>query len=233
VAVSHFVERAVIQSGLPADRVSMIYDGVQIPPEISQTQRDSARQRLGIPQGIPSIGNVAAFVPEKGHALLLEAFAKLRAQFSGCVLLLRGEGPELASLQTRAHQLRVAEAVKFLPRGTEIETMFAAMDVFAFPSHEEPLGSALLAAMAHSLPVAAIARGGVPEVVEDGSNGLLVKDLNADVFSSAIAGLVAHTDEATRLGMAARKTVKSRFSANRMVEETVRLYDALVAPAVD
>jgi glycosyltransferase involved in cell wall biosynthesis len=233
VAVSHFVERSVIQSGLPADRVSMIYDGVQIPPEISQTQRDSARRRLGIPQGIPSIGNVAAFVPEKGHALLLEAFAKLRAQFSGCVLLLRGEGPELASLQTLAGQLRVAEAVKFLPRDTKIETMFAAMDVFAFPSQEEPLGSALLAAMAHSLPVVAIARGGVPEVVEDGSNGLLVKDLNADVFSSAIAGLVAHTDEATRLGMAARKTVKSRFSANRMVEETVRLYEALLAPAVD
>jgi glycosyltransferase involved in cell wall biosynthesis len=233
VAVSHFVERSVIQSGLPADRVSMIYDGVQIPPEISQTQRDSARRRLGIPQGIPSIGNVAAFVPEKGHALLLEAFAKLRAQFSGCVLLLRGEGPELASLQTLAGQLRVAEAVKFLPRDTKIETMFAAMDVFAFPSQEEPLGSALLAAMAHSLPVVAIARGGVPEVVEDGSNGLLVKDLNADVFSSAIAALVAHTDEATRLGMAARKTVKARFSANRMVEETLRLYEALVAAAVD
>ena len=233
VAVSHFVERSVIQSGLPAGRVSMIYDGVQISPEISQTQRDSARRQFGIAEGIPCFGNVAAFVPEKGHALLLEAFAKLRAQFPGCVLLLRGEGPELASLQTLGRQLRVAEAVKFLPRGTEIETMFAAMDVFAFPSHEEPLGSALLAAMAHSLPVVAIARGGIPEVVEDGSNGLLVKDLNADVFSSAIAGLVAHTDEATRLGMAARKTVMSRFSANRMVEETVRLYEALVAPAVD
>jgi len=233
VAVSHFVERSVIQSGLAADRVSMIYDGVQIPPEISQSQRDSARRQLGIPQGIPSIGNVAAFVPEKGHALLLEAFAKLRAQFSGCVLLLRGEGPELASLQTLARQLRVADAVKFLPSGTEIEIMFAAMDVFAFPSHEEPLASALLAAMAHSLPVAAIGRGGVPEVVEDGKNGLLVKDLDSDAFASAFARLFGQPDEAARLGMAARKTVKSRFSANRMVEETLRLYEALVAPAVD
>lgn len=229
VAVSHFVERSVIQSGLPADRVSVIYDGVQIPAEISQPQRDSARQQLGIPEGIPCIGNVAAFVLEKGHALLLEAFAKLRAQFSGCVLLLRGEGPELTTLQSLARELRVAEAVKFLPRGIEIQTMFAAMDVFAFPSIEEPLGSALLAAMAHGLPVAAIARGGIPEVVENGSNGLLVKELNADVFSSAIAGLFTHTDESTRLGQAARATVISRFSANRMVEETLRLYEALVA----
>src|SRR4029077_1367742 len=171
VAVSHFVERAVIQSGIPADRVSVIYDGVQIPPEISQAQRESARNQLGIPREIPCIGNVAAFVPEKGHALLLDAFAKLRAQFPECVLLLRGEGPELSKLQSFARKLHVANAVKFLLPTIDLEIMFAAMDIFAFPSHAEPLGSALLAAMAHALPVATIARGGIPEVIEEGKNG--------------------------------------------------------------
>ncbi len=187
---------------------------------------------FGIPPEIPCIGNVAAFVPEKGHALLLDAFAKLRAQFRECILLLRGEGPELAMLQSLARKLHVADAVKFLHPSVDIETMFAAMDIFAFPSHEEPLGSALLAAMAHALPVAAIARGGIPEVVEEGKNGLLVKDLNPDAFSSAIARLVAHPDDAIRLGKAARETILSRFSADRMVEETLRLYERLVARAV-
>jgi glycosyltransferase involved in cell wall biosynthesis len=225
VAVSHFVERSVIQCGLPADRVSVIYDGVQIPPEISQSQRESARNQLGIPREIPCIGNVAAFVPEKGHALLLDAFAKMRAQFPVCVLLLRGEGPELPKLQDRARQLHIADAVKFLSPGTDIEIMFAAMDIFAFPSHEEPLGSALLAAMAHALPVVAIARGGVPEVVEEGKNGLLVKDLDPVAISSAITHLVARRDDATRLGSAARETIMTRFSANLMVGETLRLYE--------
>jgi len=233
VAVSHFVEKSVIQCGLPADRVSVIYDGVQIPPEISQTQRESARDRIGIPQKSPCIGNVAAFVPEKGHALLLEAFAKLRTEFPECVLLLRGEGRELPKLHSLARQLHVTDAVKFLPPFFEIETMFAAMDIFAFPSHEEPLGSALLAAMANRLPVVAIARGGIPEVVEDGKNGLLLKDLDPEGFAAAIAHLVAHPDEATSLGGAARETVMRRFSANRMVEETLRLYEHLVAAAVE
>ncbi len=228
VAVSHFVEQSVIQSGLPADRVLVIYDGVQISPEISQTQRDSARKELGIPREISCIGNVAAFVPEKGHAFLLDAFATLRMQFPECGLLLRGEGPELSKLQSLAQQLHVAGAVKFFPPTIEMETMFAAMDIFAFPSHEEPLGSALLAAMAHGLPVVAVARGGVPEVVEDGNNGLLMKDLDPDSFASAIAHLVAHFDEATRVGRAARETVMTRFSADRMVEETLRLYEHLV-----
>jgi glycosyltransferase involved in cell wall biosynthesis len=228
VAVSHFVEQSVIQSGLPAERVSVIYDGVQIPPEISETQREIARQRLGIPREIPCIGNVAAFVPEKGHALLLKAFAKLRALFPQCVLILSGEGPELPKLQSLTMQLHVTEAVKFLPASIEIETMFAAMDIFAFPSHEEPLGSALLAAMAHALPAVALARGGVPEVLENGKNGVLV-DLDPGAFASAIAHLLAHPDEATRLGNAARETVITHFSANRMVEETLLLYEELAA----
>ena len=228
VAVSRFVEQSVIQSWLPAERLSVIYDGVQIPPEISQSQRESARNQLGIAREIPCIGNVAAFVPEKGHALLLDAFANLRAQFPDCVLLLRGEGPELPKLQARARQLRVTDAVKFLSPATDIEIILAAMDIFAFPSHEEPLGSALLAAMAHALPVVAIARGGVPEAVDEGKNGQLVKDLDPATFASAMAGLVAQPDEATRLGSAARETVMTRFSANRMVGETLRMYELLV-----
>jgi glycosyltransferase involved in cell wall biosynthesis len=228
VAVSHFVQNSVIQSGLSVDRASVIYDGVQIPPEISHAQREIARNQLGIAPEIPCIGNVAAFVPEKGHALLLVAFAKLRAQFPEYVLLLRGDGPESATLQSLAQELHVVGAVKFLSPSIAIETMFAAMDIFAFPSYEEPLGSALLAAMAHALPVAAFARGGIPEVVEEDKNGLLVKNLNPDAFSSALARLVAHPEEAIRLGKAARETILARFSADRMVEETLRLYEDLV-----
>ena len=228
VAISHFVERSVIQSGLPRDRISVIYDGVEISPEVSQTQRESARNRLGVPGEFHCIGNVAAFVPEKGHALLLNAFAKLRAQFPECVLLLRGDGPELSKVQSLARRLHVADSVKFLPPTIDLGLMFAAMDIFVFPSHEEPLGSALLAAMAHALPVIAIAHGGVPEVVDDGKSGVLLKDLDPEGFASAIAHFIACRDEATRLGRAARETVMMRFSAKQMVEETLRLYEKLV-----
>ena len=228
VAVSHFVEQSVIQSGISRDRVAVIYDGVEIPPQIFQAQREHSRDKLGIPLGALCVGNVAALVPEKGHVLLLDAFAKLRAQIPECRLLLRGEGPELATLQSLAHKLGVIGAVNFLPVSADIETMFAAIDIFAFPSHEEPLGSALLAAMAHALPVVAIARGGIPEIVEDGKNGVLVKNLDPEAFFSAIARLIAHPDEAIRLGKAARETAVTRFSANQMVEETLRLYQGLI-----
>ena len=227
IAISHFVEQSVTRSGIPSSRVSVIYDGVRIPAEISLSQRKNARDQLGVGLDNLCIGNVAAFVPEKGHALLLEAFTKLRAQFPKCVLALLGEGPELPRLQSLAQSLRVTEAVKFLPAGTEIEIAFAAMDIFAFPSHAEPLGSALLAAMSHALPVVAIARGGVPEVIADGKNGLLVSDLDPSVFASAITRLIQRPAEGASTGRSAAETIKARFSAEGMASESLRLYENL------
>lgn len=225
VAVSQFVEKSVVKSGIPADRVEVIYDGVEIPPELSRADRDRFRSQLAIPQGSLCIGNVAAFVPEKGHAILLRAFAKLRETFPGCVLLLCGEGRERANLQKLARELQVFDAVRFLGSMSNLTDVFAAMDVFAFPSHEEPLGSALLAAMAHGLPVVAIGRGGVPEVVEDGKNCLLANDLDPLLMAAAIEVLLANPEAARLLGKAARETISARFSANHMVEATLRLYE--------
>jgi glycosyltransferase involved in cell wall biosynthesis len=228
VAVSHFVEQSVLTSGFPAARVLVIYDGVSIPAEFSKARRESARKELGIPLDHPCVGNVAAFVPEKGHELLITAFAQLRKRISACILLLRGDGPERLNLESLVQKLQLAGSVKFLPSRVDSETVFTASDVFAFPSHEEPLGSALLAAMAHGLPVVATGRGGIPEVVEGGKNGILLDALDPEIFASALASLIERRDESKRLGDAARETIIDRFSANRMVQETLDLYEKLV-----
>jgi glycosyltransferase involved in cell wall biosynthesis len=229
VAVSDFVAKSMIGSGLPSDRVEVIFVGVEIPTMISQADRDRARNRFTIPQESLCLGNVAAFVPEKGHVLLLRALADLRARFPQCVLLLAGEGREQANLQALVRQLRLEDVVKFPGFVPDVESVYAATDLFVFPSHQEPLACAMLSAMAHGLPVVAFARGGNPEAIEDGKNGLLVKELDPGALAAAIARLVAHPDEATRLGSAARETVLTRFSANQMVDETLRLYQHLVA----
>ncbi len=96
----------MVGSGLPADHVEVIFVGVEIPPPVSAADRDLARNRFGIPRESLCIGNVAALVPEKGHVLLLRAFAELREQFPQCGLLVAGDGPEKASLQGLVLQLR-------------------------------------------------------------------------------------------------------------------------------
>jgi glycosyltransferase involved in cell wall biosynthesis len=229
VAVSDFVRQSVVSSGLPASRVQVIYDGVEIPRSRSEAERRTAREQLAIPPEAIGLLNSAAFVPEKGHLLLLQAFARIREQFPTCVLLLAGEGPEKSRLQELVRSQGIGDSVHFLGFVPEPERVFPAADLFVFPSHEEPLGSALLLAMAHGLPVVAVARGGIPEVVEDGKNGLIIKELDAGELAAAIARLLSNQDEAARLGRAARETILGKFSADHMVNATIQLYQQLVA----
>jgi glycosyltransferase involved in cell wall biosynthesis len=228
VAVSDFVEESMKQSGLPSGLVEVIRVGVEIPAMISQRDRDAARNRFGIRPENLCLGNVAAFVPEKGHVLLLRALADLHARFPQCVLLLAGDGPEQARLQTLVRELRLEGFVKFPGFVPDVESVYAATDLFVFPSHSEPLACAMLSAMAYGLPLVAFARGGNPEAVEDGKNGLLAEELDSGALAAAIARLVSNPAEARRLGDAARETVLARFSADRMVQETLKLYELLV-----
>lgn len=229
VAVSDFVRQSVVSSGLPASRVQVIYDGVEIPRSRSEAERRIAREQLAVPPEAICLLNLAALVPEKGHQLLLQAFARIREKFPACVLLLAGEGQERASLQELVRAQGIGDGVRFLGFVYETERVFPAADLFIFPSHEEPLGSALLLAMAHGLPVVAVARGGIPEVVEDGKNGLLVKDLGAGGMAAAIARLLSDPDEARRSARAARETILGKFSADHMVDATFQLYEQLTA----
>jgi glycosyltransferase involved in cell wall biosynthesis len=229
VAVSNFVRKSVVASGLAEEFLEVIYDGVEIPALISHADRERARARFAISRESVCIGNVAALVPEKGHVLLIRALADLRAKYPQSVLLLPGEGPEKTKLHEVMRELRVESVVKFPGFVSDIESVYAATDLFVFPSHEEPLGSALLSAMAYGLPVVAFGRGGIPEVVEGGRNGLLVKELDPSALAEAIARLLSNPAEARRLGEAARETISLSFSADRMVDATLHLYERLIA----
>ena len=102
---------------------------------------------------------------------------------------------------------------------------------FLFPSLSEGAGTSLLSAMAHALPVVALARGGVPEIVQDGANGLLVQEASPAALAAAATRLLADGELARRLGEAARQTVAEKFSADRMVEATLAVFERLDAAA--
>jgi glycosyltransferase involved in cell wall biosynthesis len=229
VAVSQHAASAVEASGLPPGQITVISDGVPIPKVRSAEEREAARRSLGIEPQALLVGCVAALTPDKGQEILIRALSAIRMRFPHCQLLLAGDGPCRGKLARLAREHGMVDAVHFAGFVEDVDDLYAAFDLFAFPAQAEALGTALLSAMAHGLPVTAIARGGISEVVEDGINGLLVKDLDPESFASAIARLIVHPDEATRLGRAARETILARFSADRMVEETLSLYEHLVA----
>jgi len=224
IAVSRFVEASVIASGIAAERVAVVHDGVEIGAATTAEERRIARARWNVSGDILLLGCVGYLLPEKGQEALVRAMRAICEKFPKCRLILAGDGPCRAKLQALAHELEMGNAVKFAGFVDDIESVYRALDVFVFPSVAEPLGSSLLAAMAHGLPVIAIASGGVPEIVENGRNGILVEAPEAEKLADSIRRVLGDSALATRMGKAARETAAESFSAGLLVENTVREY---------
>ena len=230
VAVSHFVEQSMIASGLPAGTIEVVYDGVEIPPEISIANREIARAQFGISQEAFCIGNVAAFVPEKGHAFLLRAFAELRVILgTGIANAIAGKNSRMRPALPRrrpgtfraaelARQLQIPEAVKFLPPNTDIETMFAAMDIFAFPVARRTPRQRVARRHGTRRPLRGAGRGGVPEIIESEkmvSSSTISTQMNSPPPSaSAIKSGSCAPNGRSR----PQRRLPTRFSADHMVE---------------
>jgi glycosyltransferase involved in cell wall biosynthesis len=228
LVISRFVERSVLNSGMTAENVEVVYEGVDVPTRLTPEARLCARQRWGISEGETLLGCVGYLLPEKGQEFVVRALPAVRARIPGARLLLAGDGPCRARLEALAREKGLHDAVIFTGFVEDVPQVYAALDVFVFPSLAEPLGTSLLAAMAWGLPVLAVASGGVPEYVEDGNNGLLVARPDPDLLSAGMLRLLDEESLRSRLGREARRAIEERLSAKRMVENTIRVYTRIL-----
>jgi glycosyltransferase involved in cell wall biosynthesis len=205
-------------------------DGVEIPELVLPEERARARARWKIAPEERVLALVASFTAEKGHALLFDAFAALQTpeyqkQLPRCRLLLAGDGVLRTALERQANALGISDAVIFAGFIADVRAVYAACDLFVFPSLQEGGGTSLLDAMAYALPVIATASGGIKEIIEDGRNGLLLGEPTPRSIATAAAGLLTAPETGRKLGAAARETVFERFSAERMVANTLATFE--------
>jgi glycosyltransferase involved in cell wall biosynthesis len=229
LAISEAVRNELLAAGLDAHRIEIVPDGVEIPASVTADARENARKRWGFRADETVVECVGALTAEKGHALLIDAFAKLRRECANCRLLLAGEGRLRTQLERQVREAGLASAIVFGGFVPDVESVYAAGDLFVFPSLSEGVGSSLLRAMAYGLPVLALARGGVTEIIEDGRTAVLVQEASAEALARAGARMLKDKDLRERLSRAARETVASRYSADRMVDGTARIFEELIA----
>jgi L-malate glycosyltransferase len=229
LAISEAVRHELLAAGVDANRIELVPDGVEIPAPIKPEAREKARKKWAFRADETVVECVGALTAEKGHALLIEAFAKLRRECANCRLLLAGEGPLRAQLERQAREAGLASAIIFAGFVSDVDSVYAAGDLFVFPSLAEGSGSSLLRAMAYGLPVLALARGGVAEIIEDGRSGVLVQEASAEDLARAAARLLKNAELRERLSRAGPETVTSRYSVDRMVDGTARILEKLIA----
>lgn len=217
----------VSKLGYAPAKVKTIYNGIDIAGwPVSKTDRQQKRLELRLSGQDLLVGIVGRLETQKGHAVLLEALAKVRQRLPlRCVII--GEGPKRALLEAQIRRLSLDKAVWLLGERRDVTAWLSSLDIFALPSLWEGLPNALLEAMALGLPVVASAVDGVPEVVEDNKNGLLVAARQPAALAKRLAELAADPALRARLGREAQKTVFERFTLARMISEYESLYAAL------
>ncbi len=228
IANSKWVAEQAASSGAPREKLTVVYEGAEIPPLFTDTQRRAARSRWGISGDAPLLGCVGVLLPDKGQEWLIRALAKLRKEFPGAKLLLAGDGPCRANLKALAQGLGVAGAVLFPGFVKDVESVYAALDVFLLPSFFEALNNSLLAAMAYEIPSIAFNKGALGEIIEDEKSGLLVSGPDVQEICTATRRILQSRDFAVSLGTGGRKRVEANFSSERMVDGMMRVYQEVL-----
>jgi glycosyltransferase involved in cell wall biosynthesis len=228
VANSQWVADQAIASGADRDKVRIVHEGALVPPALTSAQRLGARKRWNIAEGTPLLGCVGVLSPDKGQEWLIRAVAEVRKDFPDARLLLAGDGPCRRELEKLANDLQLSNAVIFGGFVKDVESAYAALDVFLVPFFFEAFNNSLLAAMAYEIPSIAFSRGALTEIIEEGKSGLFVSGPNVGEIARAVKRILLDPSFARTLGQAARVRVANNFSADHMVEGTLKVYSEVL-----
>jgi glycosyltransferase involved in cell wall biosynthesis len=229
VAVSTTMSKQIAAyPGLPPSRVRCIRNAVECDVYYRPELRDACRRELGLDATAPLIGFTGRVEKMKRLDVLLHAFVQVVALHPQARLLIVGDGSLKPALQKLANDLGIAQAVIWVGFRQDIARFLAAMDVYVQPSANEGLSLSILEAMSAAKPVVATRVGGVAEVIDEGSNGLLVSPGSSLALQQAIVALLARPDRREAMAQAGRAQVVNEFAVHRMVGEYCTLYSACV-----
>lgn len=227
IGVSSQIERKYRGEGA-VSRVVCIRNGIDLDGRTTKVDRNSIRRDLGVDMGICLIGTVGRLTPVKGLTYLLQSVSILLRQRANVRLLIVGDGVIRKDLEAQARDLGISENVVFLGHREDTQELLQALDIFVLPSLSEGIPMALLEAMAASRAVVASRVGGIPEIVEDGVEGILVEPMDVNRLAESCVRLIDSPETAMKMGEQARKRVVQDFSASVMADRVEGLYKQLV-----
>jgi glycosyltransferase involved in cell wall biosynthesis len=218
VAVSGAVKEALIESGISREKIAVIYNSIALARfNPSLIERNEVRRELGIDGDNIVVGTVGKLHQGKGVFELLSAVHRLMETYPNFRLLFVGDGPERTRLEQEAQKLSMHDKVIFAGVRKDIERMYAAMDIFVLPSTcREAFGMVLIEAMAMGKPVIATTMGGIPEIIDDEVNGILVPPQDPDAISLAIAKYIKDSEFSRKVALEGRKLIEQKFSDEAM-----------------
>ena len=223
LAISEGVRSVLIEDGIPAERVVTVRSGIDLERIQEVGDPSKIRDEFGVSPDEIIVGIVAALAPHKHHHNFLEAAAIVKRSIPKARFFIVGEGELQPELERLSKSLGLSENVIFTGFREDVLMLTKSLDIFVLSSYLEGMGTALLDAMALARPVVATRVGGIPEIVRDGQNGLLVPSRNPAELANAIVKLGRNQLLREKMGAQGKKRARE-FSIQKTIEQTEAVY---------
>jgi L-malate glycosyltransferase len=225
-AVCRFSADALAEKdGFDRSRIDIIPNGIDVERYAPVMSREDACRTIGVDPGRRHIMHIARFHAVKDHRTLVEGFALMAADAPHVDLVLVGDGPERASIEALVEARGLRRRVHFLGVRGDVPVVLRAADVFTLPSLSEGASITLMEAMASGVPSVATGVGGMPEVMRDGIDGLLVPRQDPPRLADAFRRLLSDDGLRARMGEAARTRAEVEYRLDLTIERYLALYE--------
>jgi glycosyltransferase involved in cell wall biosynthesis len=224
VAVSPDLYEASRAAGVSAERCVLIENGIDTDEYRRRCPAAEAKARLGVAPGRMVVGAVGRLSEEKGFDVLIRATHRLLCEGRDIELWIVGTGDQRGTLEKIIAEMRQGDRIRLLGYRPDTIDLYHAMDVFVLSSLREGLPNVVLEAMALEVPVLATRIAGVPGLVRDGIEGLLVDPGNEDELTAALRRLLTDANLRGQIAATGRRTIETRYSFRARMEKMKSLY---------
>lgn len=231
ICVSRDLRERCGEIGVDADRCHLVLNAIDTEVFRRRQTIAEAKKSAGVAPERFLIGAVGRLSAEKGLDRLIGALQPLLQHGIDCELWIAGEGDQQGQLTRLVRELGFEDRVRLLGFRADCRELYEALDAYALASLREGLPNSLLEAMAYEVPVLATRVGGVPGLIRDGENGLLIDPGSTEALSQGLERLAREAELRRRLSTAARLTIEHSFSFADRMEKIVEIYELAVAGA--
>ena len=227
IAISESVREHLLKDfHVPEEKITVVYNGIEIDRFLKKNGEIDLKMRdkMSLARDLIIVGAIGRLSSVKGFIYLARAFKKVAEQNENARLLIVGEGGEKQVLEKEVKDSELADKVIFKSKNMATEDYLSVMDIFCLPSVKEGLGLALIEAMASGRACIASNVGGIPEIIDDKIDGILVPSRNPSALAEAINRLARNAELRQTFSRRAAQKAADKFSIEETAKKTAKVY---------
>jgi glycosyltransferase involved in cell wall biosynthesis len=224
ISVSDDLRQFLIANGYRRDKITVIHNGIlsrDVEPSISA---DRQKDELKLERGAFVIGTLGRMVAVKGHKYFLVGAKRVLEKHENVVFVIAGDGPLMQETRQEVNQLGIEKKVRLIGFRNDPFNILNMFDIFVMTSLHEGIPMVLLEAMCLGKPIIATKVGGIPEIISDRRNGLLILPMDPEEFASKCIELIGDSALRDQLSNNARNDFISHYDVGRVAEKVEQLY---------